>query len=420
MAAEVLVEKGSQAAASTDTERERNASPGSVSARSRERHALTPLDAQVHELRRELAQARTAIARFAQYAPELSDGVAERFAGLLADAEALIPSVDRHAALRSTPKAEWESVVKARERCTALSAEALACLEGALLRHEQLDSGVCAIADRLLKGLDDRTGVSWKRLTILGDGESYGQFGEIVRIRPSVWQLPVAVHEFGHFVGPRISVETFEEGLADARQPFAEILRDKRADDSVRAFHVHEYFADMFATWAAGPAYAYVFIVLRFDPSNARSQPGLHPSRLRRLAVILKTLQAMDDLGGLAVSYKRVMEDLTERSRASRAAVDDERPALTPKSVGEVDAVFAELRPLLDRVERARYGRYSAAESLAERLPPGRALPSVDGLSILDVLNAAWRWRVDSGESDPGLIDAVGKRVQSLCESAAA
>ena len=106
--------------------------------------------------------------------------------------------------------------------------ESLALVEGALVRGAKLDNGLCQIADALLDELRTKADVAWGRFTILAEGEFFGEMAQIIRLRfpeVSIWNLPIAAHEFGHFVGPELK----QPGpFGTFRYPFQEELRKSR------------------------------------------------------------------------------------------------------------------------------------------------------------------------------------------------
>src|ERR1035438_10508874 len=146
-----------------------------------------------------------------------------------------------------------------REAETVIS-ECLAFMGGALTRAHGIDFGLCRLTDAMLYDLSTRTDVGWNRFTIVADGEFFARLSGIIRIQfpdVSIWNLPVAAHEFGHFVASRWK----DSALAGM------IEREKRADRRYEAY-LNEHFADLFATFTVGPCFAMVCGLVRFFPAS--------------------------------------------------------------------------------------------------------------------------------------------------------
>jgi hypothetical protein len=290
-------------------------------------------------------------------------------------------------------------------------AESLGFLEGALIRGAGLDDGICAIADALLDELSDGTRIDWARLTILAAEEQFAPRAGIIHLRfPefTVWALPLAAHEFGHLVAQEL-----RDLKADGtyRQPVA----DEIARAGAGASHQRELFADVFATYALGPAFACTSVLLRFSPARAASTDTgrSHPNDGKRVAAILRTLRWLSrredpvtrPYDGIAASLEATW------MAAVRAGEGGELAAAGIADVAYlVDAAYV---PVLDaRLEAARYsgwGRALQLSALLDREGRGDVAPRV-----ADVLNAAWHRRL-ANWSDDAVADRLGAAALAMC-----
>ena len=318
----------------------------------------------------------------------------------------------------------WTALQRIAARTTPLFAESLAFLEGALARENGLDDGLCRLVDSLLDELSTRTGVMWERFTILADGEFFAGTADIIRIRfpdTSVWSLPVAAHEFGHFAGPALTSST----SAGTVHPF-EILVQREAP-AWKAPHVHELFADVFATYTLGPAYAFTCVAGRFDPSRAYLDAIGHPAPAKRVHAVLGTLARIAQEEDQAGGYQAPVGELAEAWTSLLAVGGQAEPpeyAGGSATIVDLDRLVDALYDLLKEQLRPR-GMYGAERLLTAQQLAGaigrsaqlgdRSLPELpDGVLLADIVNAAWlaRWR--NWELTPELGHIVADLYDSL------
>jgi hypothetical protein len=300
----------------------------------------------------------------------------------------------------------WTTLPEISTRATQVFEESLAFLEGALARAKGLDQNLCPIADALLDELSRRTGVAWERFTILAAGELFRELAGIIRLRfpdATVWSLPVVAHEFGHYAGRAI---TERKGTRTVH-PFEELLA-REEQRGWRPRHVHELFADVFAAYTLGPAYAFTCLVGRFDPSDAyRERPdGSHPPSARRAHAVLSTLRGIEQEQDETGAFGPYVDEL-ENAWSQLLAAAGQPASLADAGgidVADFDRLVGELYGLLKaRLNRdARYGseRFIAAQQLGatirDRLGDGaQPARARDDVELADVLNAGWivRWR---------------------------
>jgi hypothetical protein len=386
------------------------------------------LGARVSMLIQQLGRLETRLG--AAPAPDVPDPrIVLRFRTLVeehrARARRLAEDVDRGVPLPEC----WAALRQVQDAALPLFREGLRFIQGAMARTSGLDEGLCRVADALLHDLSARAVLHWDGFTVLDEGEFFGELAKIIRLRfpdVSIWDLPVAVHEFGHFVAQELRAQ---RGDGTYRYPVQALLA-REAPGSPAWWALQEHFADAFATFAAGPAYAAACILLRFDPMRSWEPPGpgsRHPAPGWRVATILHVLREMDRAeGGLLRPYGPFVERLARAWESSVASTRDGNPAPPPARpaaagpAADVEQLYEILRAGLPN---ARYDGWQRAASLAADLASeadlgglGRAARSS---RIADVLNAAWLWRLE-GPRQPGEVIRVGGRALALCRLLAA
>ncbi len=298
-------------------------------------------------------------------------------------------------------EAYWGGFRQLQKECGDLLREVLAFLEGALMRSAGLDADICRIADALLGELDASTDIRWQRFTIMADRDLFVGMSEIIRIsfpEFSVWNLPVAAHEFGHLVA-----EELHRNLG--RDPFGEILESEGKKPEAHGRQIlNEFFADLFATYALGPAFACTATLLRFDVGDAHRRSPTHPTAAERMHLVFKTLEKLNQLH-VAGPYSGIIEQLRQLWEGSLDAAD--QPPLEAEVARQLDSRLNQLYELLDNAySEARYASFSRAWTLAENW---QAQP--DELTLRDVLNAAWLCRLrDRGENQ-----TIGRKALKTC-----
>jgi hypothetical protein len=315
----------------------------------------------------------------------------------------------------------WVRFQAIRQQYEPLFREFLAFVEGALTRAAGLDNGLCRIADALLDELSHRADVPWQRFTILAEGEFFGDMAEIVRIRfpeVTIWSLPVAAHEFGHFVGPALEVRT---PAGRSRHPFQEILERAGQRGPQSWSFMHEHFADIFATYALGPSFACTCLALRFDPKQAHRDSDTHPSALKRAYLILKTLRALDEPNVFGPSHRGSIEPL-ETAWHQGLAANGQPDGPDPDAIVGLDSLFDELWTLLDRyLPEVRYRSLlhtqQLSHTLLQALRDGRPIdpvPQADD-SLRDVMNAAWLCRVHYDDREDYQVGQIDAWARTMC-----
>lgn len=323
--------------------------------------------------------------------------------------------------LRSTTKngkvapGSWQTLQANAEKCATLFGECLGFLQASRARGHDVNADLCEIADALLDELGKLTRIEWNRFTVLATEEFFLDLAQIIRLRfpfSGIWDLPVAAHEFGHFVAGRLNVARPDGSrylpFQDEKKNFTEQHKDLGEE---WMFYLEEYFADVFATYVLGPAYAYTCLLLRFDPASAHIEKDKrHPSYVKRAYAIVQTLRRMNGENDSKGDFQKptdVLDGLWAQillSAGQTAALSKEEEA----RVGGI--VFSFYEMLKDGAPGARFNRWSNARlrcGLVEA-PDGA---QVADLNVSDVLNSAWLCRMKP-DSDSG---RLSDNVVQLC-----
>lgn len=308
----------------------------------------------------------------------------------------------------------WQELRDLRGVVGSLVVECLSLIQGVLAREHGLALRVTELADGLVEDLVDRLPIEWTRFTLLAEREYVGGPAEIIRMRfpeTTVWSLPLLAHELGHFAGPRLGHDDLE---GRSVLPFKEMLAAAtQAGPGVQG-RLDELFADVFAGWTAGPAFAMACVFLRFDPANGSDMPmARHPDDVERMHVILRTLRT-----GSPAWPPEVVDDLEERWNAAAAAPGGNARALPREAREVLDRCTDELTSLLaqELPNVARYAGWARAEALAAQLDAGHAptAPPPDA-GPWDVLSAAWLHRSRAPLRADRSLEDLAAKVKDLC-----
>jgi len=375
------------------------------------------LTAQIEALLEDLRRAHRALDA-QQITPDLRQAVHSRFGRLINSQEEDLADLQK--GVRSgLPLGEcWSAFRDTRQECVSIFRECLAFLEGALVRSAGLDEGFCRLADALLDDLSRRTDIHWARLTILAEEEFFAQMAEIIRLRfPefSIWSLPIAAHEFGHLVGQELKALRPD---GTYRYPFQEILQREGQVDRRNVPFLREHFADLFAAYSLGPAYACTCILLRFDPWSAHQDGREHPSYAKRARFVLRGLERMDETEALRQPYRGMTQHLSNLWQQSLMSAR-QPGTLDQATAAQLNEWLEELYFLLHREmpPAARYQGWPQAQRLSCEFlsdkKPAQLLDSEDTLA--DVLNAAWLCRVQHWNDHGYQARQVSQRAVELC-----
>lgn len=323
----------------------------------------------------------------------------------------------------------WGRLNESAAHAQPILREALEFLGGWLVHQNGLDRepanvsrqaekgvSVCDLADALLHEYAQQTGVNWSARTVLGSDPFLSTDTDVIRVRfPdwSPWNLPLMAHEFGHVVARATPTFLQYQGeqyqLARERYPYPE-----RANELYT--HFEEYFADIFATYTFGPAFAYDVILLQFNPAQAYAWRGGHPYHMLRVDVILQTLREMNDKARGEYPFTNVLAQLEkgwfDAVTTCQAAPEDEAKFNVERELAKRWGRY--IYRLIDRSYRlgAFYTleRWGGAREMSRRLlrlpaPHLDELRQLGGtvkigqVSLGDLLNALWYARAGHSES---------------------
>ena len=293
-------------------------------------------------------------------------------------------------------------------------ADMLALINGARSRWQSARHAKLAqLADHLIGELSDKLqAIAWKRFTFEAEGEAFAENTHIIRLRfptRDIWNLPVAAHEFGHFLASQIRVPNDASRFVNVLGSADGVRPDKRW------YFLNEYFADAVATYALGPAYPYSCLLLRFNPVRAWSDTdGKHPPDGHRAELILQILNRMDIEADSKNKFGGTVQKLKEFWRMALAAsgVPLEASVETETEMDILaDEIYAGiLKPVVPRL------RYNTLPTAFKRqlLLSDASSPLPENLLLTDLLNAAWRERLRNGVN----ASRVNDRLLTVCEQA--
>jgi len=387
---------------------------------------LTPLEGAPVAVEKVIARARVermetrwkrseAILKSDAIAPEVRAAVAGRFYRLLSqqlyklEPCRLILEGDQ---LRGSI---WGTISKQLgDAARPVQREMLEFLGGWLIRQRGLDreparpprlhnpsANICQLADRLLQDYARRTGVNWNARTVLGTDPFLAMDTDLIRVRfPdwSLWNLPLMAHEFGHLAA-RSSPEFIEY----------------QSQHPTRRSHLDEFFADIFAAYTFGPAFACSVILLQFNPAEAFAERGSHPSHHERVRVILQTLREMNTKTQGRNIYGWLLDRL-ERTWDESAATCQSAPVdkvafdqRLEESLRWERKIFRIVDTYYSLGAGYQLEQWAAAQKIASRLlePPVPSRAEINeiakkdlpgGVALCDILNALWFARASEPE----------------------
>lgn len=353
-------------------------------------------------------------------------------------------------------KDAWRKYAEIYKKSRTAFGEYLDFVSGLLIRYQRLDQDICRLADDLIRSCSlESTGTAWQSLTVLALQESFTKtLARIIRLRfPewSIWALPLAAHEYGHVVVDEVpGIKQFVNDEVD--RLLADDRFNKAADEQIKMQikcqtkkQVDVLFADAFATYSLGPAYACAAIILRFDPSNAYTEFPERPPDAWRAFIVLATLKMMsweaaarksvyrlDDLPlgdqSKDAPYMEVInwlmdrwKEMLERAGLPESLSDSDNQRLDKQSRLVWRALKTELIRMTAQYPYTR-GEEGWLEASRQAQQWNLALGAGDSLlddvknspitKLRDVLNAAWLSRI----SKPERVLEIERAAQKLCD----
>jgi hypothetical protein len=293
----------------------------------------------------------------------------------------------------------WDATMECARRLDALSAELLPVAEGALARAAGLDNGLCALGQRLLDDIGGKT-VPWNRIVIPAAREETSNRLWVVGLPlldSSPWYLPIMVHELGHFAATRLE-DQYSQRLGEKLLDGSWRGRPGVATDTLTALtykHAQELFADVFAAYCAGPAFA-AALMTRAVPVHAWDAGSDHPSWGARMLAVLRALGRLGDaVPAVRQNLSWITALVAEEWQAAQDAVGRaEIPAALGRTVDAFTDGAVEVMELTGSAALFRgEGVLETGEQLQDGISPdGRA-------DMLTVLNAAWAERLRDREN---------------------
>jgi hypothetical protein len=164
-------------------------------------------------------------------------------------------------------------------------------------------------------------------------------------------------------------------------------------------FYLEEYFADVFATFVMGPAYALTCVLLRFDPACANCEEDRkHPSYNKRVHAILQTLSRMNSEKDTKGQFKDAVCVLTNFWNQALASAK-QSAAIPAEERQQVDSLVFSFYEMLKRgAPNARFNCWTSAKLkqpwLSAVQPPA---VNAANFKISELLNSAWLCRLQPG-----------------------
>jgi len=317
---------------------------------------------------------------------------------VLSDKERKLNGITR-AALKIAPAPTPMELLQSIEKAKPMWAEHIETVAGMVLRDDRFDDGLCALADGIVAICSKFS--SKETLNILGrDSAVTKELNYAVYLRfPtwSVWGLPLVAHEFWHASCIEVS------GLKEALSPPGDstIWSDSLMQDC---------FADTFATYVMGPAYAFSCILLWLNVGSPedRVRAKIVFSTLEHLArenPEYRSLDALKKCWAEAAAGEPIMDTMKiETLQQVLFQYIDEGKNSFPYSIKDWKAAGATLG---DYLKREQEGNFTDEDikSLKQK-----------NVDLRHVLHSAWleRWRL-SELDDKAFIERVRERAHQLC-----
>jgi hypothetical protein len=337
--------------------------------------------------------------------------------------------------------AGWEEFADIEHRIDDLIDECQSFADGAAARGGH-DRDAAAIATEMIIRFRRDTGLSGFTPVVLAARLSTRAASGLVRIQVpanGVWQLPLVFHELGHVLFFELRRVDVVSGVAVPVLPaYAAVFEHARIDavaanpakqnssapgdiGGPRFARFEELFADVFATYVAGPSFGYASL-FALDPSKAGADDRFddHPEPGKRFHATLRTLAHLEDSRKRSMNqagFREVIDELTDDWHAQVAEASGH--PIDAAVYDRVDAcVDAYLEVLDAEVPTAKRANLGGAVSVRNSLSSGAELSEAD--SMLDLLDGAWLARRDAIRAGGGLraigdlSDAVQRRLVEL------
>ncbi|MFD0273125.1 hypothetical protein ACFVHB_04315 [Kitasatospora sp. NPDC127111] len=368
-------------------------------------HLIDQVQDSLYALQEILRRARETSVRIDGYNLKLDQSLEDHCSAIDNDVADLRDKIQHGGISERDSWLAYENLVSTK--CEVVFAEYVDFLGGLTLRDASLDGQVCRIADNLIRELvaptrgettpaemialparRDTVHLALKRLLRLGFPEW------------SLWELPFVARELGLF----IALDPGESGRR-SRSVLAEGIPDHRSEFAT------EIYADAFATYTMGPAYACASALLRFQPHHDASTTTL-PSDVERAALVFGVLHRLDPTSTNPLAP--VVEHVRQLWANALAGVD--HPArLHDTAFGDFTDDFCEaMRTDLRGDFLSVYGASKSLDGLRAMLADDSGdLGSASEYKVCEVINAAWAARL-TNLGDSNLAQSITDRVAKL------
>ena len=307
---------------------------------------------------------------------------------------------------------EWEGLRKATSDATTdVFNESIELLGGIALRDARLDADICDLADALIRSI---AAVSPDRQARVIPGSiasimmTLERFVRLPFPEWTVWALPSVAHDFWRLADKREIVNSLSVNV-----------RRRQESEAPAKLLDNPYFticlADMLATYAMGPAYAYAIVTLLLDPTD--------PSNDLRVYSILKMLDVMNgqNVQGMTESYVTLAHELEEAWKAAKSQTQASPSQFPPIEASSLNILTSCLQDVLQRfsIREFSWHQWMPLNDWRKPLLDGEvekisSLPDVD---MRHVLNAAWLARVERRPIEDKLTENVMKLAQLVVKN---
>lgn len=310
--------------------------------------------------------------------------------------------------LRSLWK-EYEDLL--REQARPLFGEYVDFLGGLTLRDTALEDRVCEMTDILLDGFFTGALAVPTRGWALSNAMT-----SVIKVgfpEWTVWGIPLVAHEVG--LGFARSAE--QGSRIDS------MLRE-HAEQGWTVPQLRVLFADAFAAYMMGPAYACAIILLRLQPYHHESASSEEPSDVDRARLVLNIVgrlvssdsydEMVDELdrlwGGAVVNLAPAAEAEEAREAVEGSSPEDQYL----KNFPDVVMAWLEQQSWIRKFDAERWSDTEGWRDvlLTDPLDLEAAVVDEESDAVLVLLNGAWRARLD----DPESADQIAGNVRAFWE----
>jgi hypothetical protein len=283
------------------------------------------------------------------------------------------------------PGGSWNWLGDLESDVSRLAQEAMSLLGGVNIRQRGLDGGLCQMADALVASVSDQLQLA-PPPTIPAPEEFIDLLSDVIRVRypgGSVWDLPVVVHELGHYVAHRLGAGGPRGAVVDGL-----LCREQAKLPANLGAFAEELFADTFATYVAGPAYGYSCLIRRLAPLDVNKDGSLHPATNKRATAIAATLHHL--VNRKPQSGLNMMVDDLEAAWRNRIEVSDGPRRAGGDGQADTDADGQPAADADGQAEAIRYAQGLASEflvALDQECPVVRFDRTGDVFSLANKLN---------------------------------